>query len=173
MDKLILHIDDKEYSAEFSEGNPNIIINKKPFQVDLIRQMGENIFSFSVNNRICQIDFEFNEFDKSHINLNGMTFDIEITTETKKLLKQYLKQSGSGKINGAGIIKAPMPGLVIKILVEEGKPVKKADKVVIVEAMKMENALQSPIDGVVKLIKVKEGQAVEKDAVLIEIDELT
>ncbi|MFH1050334.1 MAG: acetyl-CoA carboxylase biotin carboxyl carrier protein subunit [bacterium] len=169
MEKVIINIDGKEFKAEYSDSNPNVFINKKPYQVEMMRQMGTNIFSFSVNNKMCQIEFEYNEFAKSHIILDGMTFDIDITTETKKLLSQYLKQSGSGKTNGAGVIKAPMPGLVIKIMVEEGQQVNRGDKIVIVEAMKMENALQSPIDGIVKFIKVREGQAVEKDAVLLEI----
>jgi len=171
MEKVILHIDGKEFLAEFPDSNPNILINKHPYQVELLRQMGKNIFSFSVNNRMCQIEFDFNELSQSHISIAGMTFDIDITTETKKLLSQYLKQSGAGKTNGAGVIKAPMPGLVIKVMVEEGQQVCKGDKVLIVEAMKMENALQSPLDGIVKSVKVKEGQAVEKDAVLLEIVE--
>jgi len=122
-----------------------------------------------VNNKICQIEFEYNEYSQSQIIFDGMTFALDITTETKKLLNQYLLQTGTGKSNGAGVIKAPMPGLVIKIMVEEGQKVNKGEKVVIVEAMKMENALQSPIDGLVKSIAVREGQAVEKDTFLLEI----
>jgi biotin carboxyl carrier protein len=170
MEKLILNIDGKEFFSEFPEGNPNIIINKHPYQVEMMRQMSSNVFSFSVNNRMCQIELDYNEYGKSLIILDGMTFEIDITTETKKLLTQYLKQTGAGNKNQAGIIKAPMPGMVIKIFVEDGQKVSKGEKVVIVEAMKMENALQSPIDGIVRSVKVKEGQAVEKDAILIEIE---
>lgn len=170
MEKLILNIDGKEFIAEFPEGNPNIMINKHPYQVEMMRQLSSNVFSFSVNNRMCQIELDYNEYGKSFIILDGMTFEIDITTETKKLLSQYLQQSGAGSTNQAGIIKAPMPGMIIKIFVEDGQKVSKGEKVVIVEAMKMENALQSPIDGIVRSVKIKEGQAVEKDAILIEID---
>jgi len=58
----------------------------------------------------------------------------------------------------------------VKILIEEGQTIHKGDKVIIVEAMKMENALQSSIDAVVKSIRVREGQPVEKDALLIELE---
>ena len=65
-------------------------------------------------------------------------------------------------------IKAPMPGLVLSILVEEGKEVKKGDALIILEAMKMENILKSPADGIVKKIAVKKGVPVEKNQLLIE-----
>jgi biotin carboxyl carrier protein len=62
--------------------------------------------------------------------------------------------------------------MVVKLIVVEGDLVKKGDKIIIIEAMKMENSLISPIAGVIKSIKVKEGTPVEKDAVLIEIESL-
>jgi len=62
-----------------------------------------------------------------------------------------------------------MPGLVVKVLVSEGDVVKRGDKVVILEAMKMENALSSPISGIVKKVFALEGKTVEKDAILVEI----
>ena len=169
MQELIVNINGKEYTAGIRKGNPNIYINDKPYQVELMRQLASNVYSFSVNNRICQIELTQHEYGKSQILMDGFVYDIEITDETKKLLNQYILQTGSGHDTGAGFIKAPMPGLVIKISVSEGQLVEKGDKVIIVEAMKMENVLQSPVGGIVKSIKVREGQAVEKDAVLLEI----
>ena len=66
-------------------------------------------------------------------------------------------------------IKAPMPGMVLKILVEQGQTVKKGDGIVILEAMKMENVLKAAEDGTIKNIRVAERTAVEKGAVLIEM----
>jgi biotin carboxyl carrier protein len=65
-------------------------------------------------------------------------------------------------------IKAPMPGLIVAIKVEEGQTVAKGDPIMILEAMKMENILKSPGDGVVKAIKVKLRDNVEKGQVLIQ-----
>lgn len=70
--------------------------------------------------------------------------------------------------NSAKDIKAPMPGLIFDIKVEEGQEVKKGEPVVILEAMKMENIIKSPGDGIVKNIKVKNGESVEKNQVLIQ-----
>ena len=61
---------------------------------------------------------------------------------------------------------APMPGLVIKYLVEGGASVKAGDSIVVLEAMKMENNLSAPCDGTVKALTCKAGDSVAKDAVL-------
>jgi len=67
-------------------------------------------------------------------------------------------------------VKAPMPGLVLKILVTPGQQINKGDGLVILEAMKMENILKATGPATVKAIKVNELTAVEKGAVLIELE---
>ncbi|RYU89501.1 acetyl-CoA carboxylase biotin carboxyl carrier protein subunit [Mucilaginibacter terrigena] len=64
-------------------------------------------------------------------------------------------------------IKAPMPGLVLKVLVEEGAEIKKGDNLFVLEAMKMENIIKAPADVTVKTIKIKPGDKVEKGQILI------
>ena len=75
-----------------------------------------------------------------------------------------LDTTSSRKLNE---IKAPMPGLVVRITVEEGTEVKKGDSLLVLEAMKMENVIKAPGDAVVGKIKVNAGQAVEKNQLLI------
>jgi biotin carboxyl carrier protein len=65
-------------------------------------------------------------------------------------------------------VKAPMPGMVLKILINEGDQVKKGDALLVLEAMKMENIIKSPADGLVKKINAVQGTAVEKNQVLIQ-----
>jgi biotin carboxyl carrier protein len=64
-------------------------------------------------------------------------------------------------------VKAPMPGLVLKIMVEPGQPISKGDALVILEAMKMENILKAPSDGIVKKILVTKGDKVEKNQIMV------
>jgi pyruvate carboxylase subunit B len=66
-------------------------------------------------------------------------------------------------------IRAPMPGLVLNILVEVGQSISAGDGLVVLEAMKMENELRAGADGVVERIHVAVGDAVGKDALLIEV----
>jgi len=64
-------------------------------------------------------------------------------------------------------VKAPMPGMVLNILVEDGQQVEKDQPLVILEAMKMENVIKSPIQGTIRKVEVSKGIAVEKNAILI------
>ena len=75
-----------------------------------------------------------------------------------------------GVTQKVGDIKAPMPGLVIEVAVEIGQTVTKGDKVLILEAMKMENVIKAAGDGVVKAIHTTKGQPVEKGQLLIEME---
>ncbi|MGD9731160.1 MAG: pyruvate carboxylase subunit B [Desulfamplus sp.] len=75
--------------------------------------------------------------------------------------------SGTG---GAGELKAPMPGMIIRYEKAVGQSVKKGDIVVILEAMKMENGLPAPVDGVVKALNFGSGDSVPKGAVLALIE---
>lgn len=67
-------------------------------------------------------------------------------------------------------LKAPMPGLVLKLLVKEGDTVKKNDPLLVLEAMKMENVIKSAGDAVVKKIHAEERAAVEKGQLLLSFE---
>ena len=60
-----------------------------------------------------------------------------------------------------------MPGLVLDIKVQPGDAIKKGDTLLILEAMKMENAIKSPIDATIKSVEVAPQQAVDKNAILV------
>ncbi|OOQ57691.1 acetyl-CoA carboxylase biotin carboxyl carrier protein subunit [Mucilaginibacter pedocola] len=64
-------------------------------------------------------------------------------------------------------IKAPMPGLVLKVFVEPGADVKKGENLFVLEAMKMENIIKAPADVNIKVIKIKPGDKVEKGQILM------
>ena len=90
----------------------------------------------------------------------------------KNALDQKLEQMGFGTAASKQIkqIKAPMPGLVLNIDVTDGQSVKEGDRLVILEAMKMENSILIHADAVIKKVLVSAGQAVEKNQVLIELE---
>ena len=77
------------------------------------------------------------------------------------------KTSGSA---GSVLVKAPMPGNIIKVNVKPGASVKKGDVLVVLEAMKMENDVCAPSDGVVASVEVSQGATVETDAVLVTLN---
>jgi biotin carboxyl carrier protein len=100
--------------------------------------------------------------------VEGDTFDVEIKDE----LAQMLDQLGFSAVSTRQIkeIKAPMPGLVLDIHVEAGQEVLEGDKILILEAMKMENSLLIHTNARIKTVLVKKGQAVDKNQVLIELE---
>jgi pyruvate carboxylase subunit B len=62
-----------------------------------------------------------------------------------------------------------MPGLVLRVEVEEGQSVAAGDGLVVLEAMKMENEIKAPVDGRVTAVHVNDGQAVDKGTILVEV----
>ena len=84
--------------------------------------------------------------------------------------KRRRGHAGAGGALGRKVVRSPMPGKVVKVLVEEGQAVTAGQGVAIVEAMKMENELRTPGPGVVKQILVKAGDRVEGNAELVVIE---
>ncbi|MBK7818477.1 MAG: acetyl-CoA carboxylase biotin carboxyl carrier protein subunit [Sphingobacteriaceae bacterium] len=100
------------------------------------------------------------------LKINSVKYTIELKDKYDELLHSLgMDNVASAKINQ---IKAPMPGMVLNILVHEGNEVKKGDVLLVLEAMKMENMLKSPTDGIIKKIAVQKGNAVEKNQLLIQ-----
>jgi biotin carboxyl carrier protein len=97
--------------------------------------------------------------------IGGEKYEVSIADSYERLIKQLgLQIGGSQKMNQ---VKAPMPGLVLSILVEPGQSVHKGDSLLILEAMKMENVIKASADATIKSIAVQKGNAVEKGQLLI------
>lgn len=102
------------------------------------------------------------------LRVNGSVFTVDIADYYDRLVQQLgLAVGGSLKINS---VKAPMPGLVISILVTPGQTVQKGDPLVILEAMKMENVIKAAGDGVVKNVHAQKGHPVDKGHMLLEFE---
>ena len=70
-------------------------------------------------------------------------------------------------VGGSGEIRAPMPGLITKVLVKVGDKVRAGDKVMCMEAMKMENDIYAPVNGTVKEVTVQDGKEVQEGQILL------
>ena len=95
----------------------------------------------------------------------GEQVEVEVLDERTRHIQSLV---GAGKSQGSGgTIKAPMPGLVVKVLVEPGTTVAAGQGLVVLEAMKMENEIKATVAGLVESVAVKPGQAVEKGTGLV------
>jgi biotin carboxyl carrier protein len=143
-----------------------LMVNDKEINMD-IRQLGGSIYH--IINNLGSYNAEVVSFDQeaktAGIKVNGNIYSITAKDQYDILLDQL----GMSNLNSARVseVKAPMPGLVLKVFVKLGDDVRKGDNLFVLEAMKMENIIKSPADVTVRTIRIKPGDKVEKGQVLI------
>ena len=108
---------------------------------------------------------------KYRVNVNGSLYEIEIEEINAPATMSAAAPAAPAAAAPAGgaQVKAPMPGTILAVRVENGQKVKKGDVLVVLEAMKMENEIQAPCDGTVAGINVRKGDSVETQAVICSI----
>ena len=138
-------------------------------QLDIVHGNSQQ-FHVLVNHQAFQVEVLDANFPEKQLTLhvNGQRYELRLEDEYDQLIKQ-LGLSGGNQQKVSNIM-APMPGLILEVLVEPGKEVVKGDPLVILEAMKMENVIKSEGEGVVKLVHVEKGMAVEKGHQLVEME---
>jgi biotin carboxyl carrier protein len=97
--------------------------------------------------------------------VEGYRVEVEVVDQRTEHIRSLAAPSPESA--GPGVLKAPMPGLVVRVLVEPGQQVAPGTSLVVLEAMKMENELRASAAGIVERVMVSEGQAVEKAEVLL------
>ncbi len=102
------------------------------------------------------------------LHLRGRKVVAEVVDERTRQIRE-MTGMGAGPA-GPRPVRAPMPGMVVQVEVEEGQMVEPGDGLAVVEAMKMENELRAEASGRVATIHVEAGQAVDKDEILIEFE---
>lgn len=99
------------------------------------------------------------------ISLGGFRYMLEALDERSRVIRALAGASGRAK--GPAHLIAPMPGLVVRVAVKEGDPVRAGQGLVVMEAMKMENELRAPQAGTVGQVHVAAGDRVEKGTTLV------
>lgn len=141
----------------------------KAQQLDTNR-IATNLFHVLQNQasyKVKLIEKDFN--DRSYtLQIGSNVYRIQIGTELDELIRS-MGYELSSEI-AANDVKAPMPGIILEIQVKPGDAVSKGDSLLILEAMKMENAILSPKDGVIKSVLSETGDTVDKNKLLIELE---
>lgn len=142
-------------------------LNGAEFNADIIK-IRDEVYHLIKDNVSYNLEVvkHLPEEKKLIVKINNTSYTLDIKDKYDDLLHSLgLDSLASKKVND---IKAPMPGMVLNILVTEGQEVKKGDALIVLEAMKMENILKSPTDGIIKKIAISKGIAVEKNQLLIQ-----
>jgi len=158
--------EDDARSIALTEESIQIDNNELPWDMHILP---DGSFSVILDGKSYTALLEEVDRDQKQIMLRikGQVYTVRIEEPIDQLLKKMgLNANTTKKLE---VIKAPMPGLILKILVEVGQEVKKGDPILVLEAMKMENVFKAPADATIKAIKTEIGKAVEKGEVLIEL----
>ncbi|WP_111706725.1 acetyl-CoA carboxylase biotin carboxyl carrier protein subunit [Lutibacter citreus] len=138
-------------------------------QLDLIKLSKKKIHVIN-NNKSFNVHLNEAHFYKRNyvITINEHIYNVNISNQLDQLINELGLSSGiSKKIN---LIKAPMPGMILKVNVIKNQQVKEGDTLLILEAMKMENSILAPKDGIIKAVNIKCNETVEKGELMIEMD---
>jgi biotin carboxyl carrier protein len=135
------------------------------FPVDFKAVGKGSLYSMIVRNESYRLVIDRNK-DKHAVYTRGHRFEFLIEDERTHLMRSFIADAAHA---GGGEVKAPIPGLVTKVMVAEGDEVAQGQGMVILEAMKMENEIKSPTSGKITAVNVRPGKNVEKGQVLITI----
>lgn len=170
IEEIKLISNEKAYSAAFDHTDfTKVFLDEEVYDIQILKEYSNEVYVLSVNNRVFTVKVNQSEKNNIEILKTGFIYDFEVKTSTSALLEKFVRQSGAGKHKVNGIV-APMPGMVVKVNCAVGDEIMINDKLIIVEAMKMENALSAPLTGKVTKINAQEGKPVDKGAILIEIE---
>jgi pyruvate carboxylase subunit B len=128
------------------------------------RRVRGSLYSLIIDGKVFSAHLA-NDGGVEEISCGPFVLRAEVEDERAALLRRLARSETQAA--GTFEIKAPMPGLVVRLPAQKGAAVKKGQSLVVIEAMKMENDLKSPADGVVTTIHVAERSAVEKNTKLI------
>jgi len=156
-ERVDIHETEKELEVQI--GNTTYRVQVEP--------LGASRYAMIINHQPMVVDVL--ERNKRIIFRTGNAeVDVEVLTDRERLTREMF---GSGaEAHLAGEVRAPMPGLILKVLVETGETIAVGQPLLIMEAMKMENEIRSPVAGTVKEILVTEQHPVEKDALLVVVE---
>lgn len=139
----------KEYKIKINGTNYNVVIN----------DVDDTVASVEVNGTPYKVEFEKPIKKAPTVTVKAPTRAVAPASTTVPAAKP-------AAANGT-TVNSPLPGVIFEINVKEGESVKKGQTLIVLEAMKMENAIESPIDGTVKSIKVNKGESVLEGAPLV------
>ncbi len=142
-------------------------------------------FKFSIQGNQYEVEIQNIEDNIASIEVNGIMYEVEVDktlqpVKTPKLVrtmavpstdsnKATVKTSSPGTPKGSGTIKSPLPGVVLNVYVNVGDSIKMGQKLLTLEAMKMENNIEADKEGKVSEIRTKKGDSVMEGDILIVI----
>jgi biotin carboxyl carrier protein len=163
--KYVTTIGEREFTIEVLD-EKHILLDNTPFEIDFNTLSGQSVFSLILAGASYEAIVYTGE-EGMTVLLHGTQYSADVEDERDRRLRASM---------GAKIaereeyhLRAPMPGLVIHVLVADGQHVEKGEVLVILESMKMQNELKTPRAGVVARLRVHPGDSVEQRQTLLSV----
>jgi biotin carboxyl carrier protein len=165
--KYITTIGEQEYEVEIL-GPRQVSVNGKVYDVDFEPVSGQPVISLLVDGGSYQANVYEGDEDTWQVLLRGTLYSAMVEDERERRLRAT---AGTGAADsGEFVLRAPMPGLVVEVPVNEGDEIQQGKVLVILESMKMQNELKSPRDGTVTRIQVQAGDSVEQRQAMLSLE---
>jgi len=163
--KYYTRVENNEYEVEIDGGA--ILLDGQPINVDLVRSGATELYSVLLDGHSYEMLVNADRFNYQ-ISVRGVQLQVQVEDERMRRLNRARRLPTLP--DGELAIPAPIPGLVVRVLVKQGDMIEEGQPVVLLEAMKMENELRAVRGGIVKSVLVTAGQRVEQNAPLIVLE---
>lgn len=160
--KYFAAVNGQEYEIEIE--NDQVLVNGEAIDVNISQIGVPELYSILLDGASYEVLVEEHRQEYA-VTLAGQQFHVQVEDERTRRLNAGRK--GPLIPSGELVVKAPIPGLVVKVLVQEGDDIPEDHPLIILEAMKMENEIRSLRAGVVRSVDVSAGQRVEQGAALL------
>ena len=158
-------IDEREFTASVSEDGTALIVELEGTtgRIELSPERGPSLRTLTIGGKPCTVGVNRTK-EGLRLTINGEVYAVDVTDPRSVRYAAVAKATATIRRQ---IIKAPMPGMIVKLLVKEGERVSKGQPLVILNAMKLENDIRSPTDAIVTAVHVAADQPVDKGTKLV------
>ena len=161
--KYIATIEDQQFEIEI-DSDREITVDGQLLSVDFQSVADQPIYSIILEGESHEASINLTDLGLQVL-LRGQLFEVQVEDERQRRLRQ--SSGGIPLHHGELQIKAPMPGLVVAVPVEDGEEIGKGNNLIILESMKMQNEIKAPRDGTIQRVSVSPGDSVDQNQVLL------
>jgi len=160
--KYITSIGDQTYTIEINDER-HLSIDGRLYEVDFLELSDEPLYSLLIEGQSFEA-YVMPHGELWEIVLLGQMYEARVEDERERRLRSAF--GGQALESQELQLRAPMPGLIVAVPVQEGQEISKGSVVIVLESMKMQNELKSPRAGTLLHLRVQPGQAVEQNQIL-------
>lgn len=163
--RYVTSIEGKEFQVEILDDR-HVVLDGETYTVDFNAIDDQPVFSLLIDGKSFEA-YVYPSLDSWQVLLQGHSYTSQVVDEREKSLRAAAGSSVGEQEEFH--LKAPMPGLVVAIPVDEGVQVEKGEVLLILESMKMQNELRSPRSGKVTRMRIKTGDSVEQNQTMLSV----